>query len=294
MVILDVTIVNVALPSIGEALEFARSDLQWVVIAYVLFTGGFLLLGGRATDLFGRRRIFLAGLSVFTVASLASGLAPSAGSLVVSRAAQGLGAALLTPGALSIITTTYVGAQRATALSVWGAIGGAGAAAGVVLGGILTTWLGWESIFFVNVPVGLAVAALSFRLVPSSAAVAEPRQRLDLPGALSVVAGLVVLVYALQGTAEHGWGSTRTLVLLGLAAGLLATFAAIERNVPEPLVPPATWKVRSLVSGVATQGGRRRDRPRKGRHRRLAADPASVMSSRDLRTVAQGVLPRLM
>jgi EmrB/QacA subfamily drug resistance transporter len=255
MVILDVTVVNVALPSIGEALDFARSDLQWVVTAYVLFTGGFLLLGGRATDLFGRRRVFLAGLFVFTLASLASGLAPTSRALIVSRAAQGLGAALLTPGALSIITTTYVGAQRATALGAWGAIGGAGAAAGVVLGGMLTTWLGWESIFFVNVPVGLTVAGLSFRLVPSSAPPTGSRRGLDLPGALSVVAGLVVLVYALQGTAEHGWGSTRTLVLLGLAAGLLATFAAIERRAPHPLVPTATWRVRSLVSGVTLMFG---------------------------------------
>jgi EmrB/QacA subfamily drug resistance transporter len=249
MVILDITVVNVALPSIGQALDFAAEDLQWVITAYVLFTGGLLLLGGRATDLFGRRRVFLAGLSIFTAASLASGLAPSPEALVAARAMQGLGAAMLTPGALSIITTTYVGAQRTAALSAWGAIGSAGAAAGVVLGGILTTWLGWEWVFFINVPVGLATGVLSLRYVPAAPATAGGRA-LDLPGALSAVAGLVVLVYALEGTGEHGWGSTRTLVLLALSAGLLAAFAAIERRVAEPILPPATWRIRSLVTGV--------------------------------------------
>src|SRR5215218_2803849 len=196
MVVLDITVVNVALPSIGDALDFAPTDLQWVVTAYVLLTGGLLLLGGRAADLFDRRRVFLAGLSIFTAASLASGLAPTAEVLIVSRAAQGLGAALLGPGALSIITTLYQGAQRATALSAWGAIASAGAAAGVVFGGMLTTWLGWESVFFINVPVGLAAALLTLRLVPTGPP-ASQRRRLDLPGAGSVVAGLVVLVYAL-------------------------------------------------------------------------------------------------
>jgi EmrB/QacA subfamily drug resistance transporter len=255
MVILDVTVVNVALPSIGASLDFARADLQWVVTAYVLFTGGLLLLGGRAADLLGRRRVFLTGLAVFTVASLASGLAPSSGALIASRAAQGLGAALLTPGALSIITATYVGAQRAAALGMWGAIGGAGAAAGVVLGGLLTTWFGWESVFFVNVPVGLAVGGLALRMVPKSSPVHRVGGELDLPGALSVVAGLVALVYAVEGTGQHGWGSAHTLIPLGLAVGLLAAFAAIERRVSAPLVPPATWRVRSLVSGMALMFG---------------------------------------
>jgi EmrB/QacA subfamily drug resistance transporter len=255
MVILDVTVVNVALPSIDEALDFARGDLQWVVTAYVLLTGGFLLLGGRATDVFGRRRVFLAGLALFTFASLASGLAPSSELLIGSRALQGLGAALLTPGALSIITTTYVGTQRATAFAVWGGIGGGGAAAGVVLGGLLTTWLGWRSIFFINLPVGIVVGALTLRLVPTAPLARGPRRRLDLAGALSVVAGLVVLVYAVRGTEDHGWGSARTLVLLALAAVLLAAFLAIERRVLQPLVPPATWKIRSLTSGVTLMLG---------------------------------------
>jgi EmrB/QacA subfamily drug resistance transporter len=249
MVILDVTVVNVALPSIGEALDFPASDLQWVVTAYVLFTGGFLLLGGGAADLVGRRQVFLTGLSIFTLASLASGLAPTATALVVSRAAQGLGAALLTPGALSIITATYVGPQRAAALTVWGAIGGAGAAAGVVIGGLLTSWLGWESVFFINVPIGVAVGLLTLHLVPATRPRA-PRGRLDLPGALAVVAGLVLLVYAIQGTDDYGWRSARTWVPLGLAGGLLAAFGVIERRVSRPLVPPATWSVHSLVAGV--------------------------------------------
>jgi EmrB/QacA subfamily drug resistance transporter len=249
MVILDITVVNVALPSIGEALDFAPADLQWVITAYVLFTGGLLLLGGRATDLFGRRRVFLAGLSIFTAASLASGLAPSPAALVAARAAQGLGAALLTPGALSIITTTYVGAQRTTALSAWGGIGSAGAAAGVVLGGMLTTWLGWEWVFFINVPVGLATGLLALHVVPATPATAAGL-RLDLPGALSAVGGLVLLVYAIEGTGEHGLGSTRTLVLLALSAALLAAFIGIERRAVQPILPPSTWRIRSLVSGV--------------------------------------------
>ena len=255
MVILDVTVVNVALPSIGEALGFASADLQWVITAYVLFTGGLLLLGGRAADLLGHRRVFLAGLAVFTAASLASGLAPSSEALVAARAAQGLGAALLTPAALSIITTTYVGGQRAAALSAWGALGSAGAAAGVVLGGVLTTGLGWEWVFFVNVPVGLAVGALTLRLVPAAGAALAARGQLDLPGAASVVAGLVLLVYAIEGTGEHGWWSLRTLALLALAGALLAGFLALERRAPRPLVPPATWRVRSLVSGVTLMFG---------------------------------------
>ncbi|MGH2846961.1 MAG: MFS transporter, partial [Thermoleophilaceae bacterium] len=248
MVILDVTIVNVALPSIDAALGFAPGDLQWVVTAYVLFTGGLLLLGGRAADLLGRRRVFLTGLLVFTAASLSSGLAPSPGVLVAARAAQGLGAALLTPAALSILTTTYTGAQRTVALSVWGAIGGAGSALGVVIGGMLTTWLSWEWVFVVNVPVGLVAAVVALRLLPADPAGVGARRHFDLSGAVSVVAGLVVLVYALEGTSEHGWGSARTLVLLALAAGLLLTFATVERSAVRPLVPPATWRRRQLVS----------------------------------------------
>jgi EmrB/QacA subfamily drug resistance transporter len=249
MVILDITVVNVALPSIAEDLDFATGDLQWVITAYVLFTGGLLLLGGRATDLFGRRRVFLAGLAIFTLASLASGLAPSPEALIVARAAQGFGAAMLTPGALSIVATTYVGSQRTAALSAWAAIGSAGAAAGVVLGGILTTGLGWEWVFFINVPIGVLTAIGVVQVVPAVPGSAAGR-RLDLLGAATAVSGLVLLIYAIEGTGEHGWGSERTLLLGALAVALLAGFVAVERLVREPLLPPVTWRNRSLVTGI--------------------------------------------
>jgi len=255
MVILDITVVNVALPSIGQALKFAPADLQWVVTAYVLFTGGLLLLGGRAADLFGRRRVFLSGLVTFTAASLASGLATSPEMLIAARAAQGLGAALLSPASLSIITTTYSGAQRTTALSTWGAIGGAGAAAGVLFGGMLTAWLSWEWVFFINVPVGIVAGLLTLHLVPSPGPRIGRYRELDLLGALTVMAGLVTLVYGIDGAATHGWSSARTLGLLSLAAALLATFAAIERSVQRPLVPSATWRSRSLVSSATMMLG---------------------------------------
>jgi EmrB/QacA subfamily drug resistance transporter len=255
MVILDATVVNVALPSIGRALHFAPGDLQWVATAYVVFSGGLVLLGGRASDVVGRRRTFLAGLAVFTVASLASGLAPSAGALIAARAGQGLGAALLTPAALSIIVATYSGVQRAAALSVWGAIGGGGAAAGLLAGGMLTTWLGWRSVFLVNVPVGVVAGLLSLRLVAPSAAPTRTGRELDLPGALLVVAGLVTGVYALAGTPAHGWGSPRTLLLLAVSIGLLAAFAAVERSARRPLLPPETWRSRSLVAGAVVMLG---------------------------------------
>jgi EmrB/QacA subfamily drug resistance transporter len=249
MVILDITVVNVALPSISADLGFAAGDLQWVITAYVLFTGGLLLLGGRATDLFGRRRVFLAGLTTFTLASLASGLAPSPEALIAARAMQGLGAAMLTPGALSIVTTTYVGSQRTAALAAWSAISSAGAAAGVVLGGVLTSALSWEWVFFINVPIGLATAIGVLRVVPSTRPTAVG-QRLDILGAGTAVAGLVLLVYGIEGTNEHGWSSARTVLLLIGSAALLATFFAVERRVREPIVPPSTWSNRSLVSGV--------------------------------------------
>ncbi|MDQ3759632.1 MAG: MFS transporter [Actinomycetota bacterium] len=255
IVILDITVVNVALPTIGSDLDFAPNDLQWVVTAYLLLTGGLLLLGGRTADILGGRPVFLAGLSIFTAASLGSGLAESPSVLVTMRAAQGLGAALLLPAALSIVTTTYVGAQRTKALSIWGAIGGAGAALGLVLGGMFTTWLSWEWIFFINIPVGLAVAGPAVRFLPRPAPKSSRRPGFDVPGAVSVVAGLAVLVYALEGTAEHGWGSTRTLVLLVLATALLAVFISVERSIKSPLVPPETWRNRSLISSAVVMFG---------------------------------------
>jgi EmrB/QacA subfamily drug resistance transporter len=251
MVVLDITVVNVALPSIGAELDFAPGDLQWVVTTYVLFTGGLLLLGGRMADLLGRRPVFLAGLTLFTGASLASGLAATPEALIMARAAQGLGAAMLSPAALSIITTTYHGAQRTAALSAWAAIGSGGAAAGVLFGGMLTTWLGWEWVFFINIPTGLVTAAIALRVVPAARRRAGALRDLDLPGALTVIAGLVLLVYAIEGTSTHGWGSARTLGLFAIAAALLATFIAVERRAPQALMPPATWRMRSLVSSAA-------------------------------------------
>ncbi|HEX5301748.1 MAG TPA: MFS transporter, partial [Streptosporangiaceae bacterium] len=262
MVILDATVVNVALPSIARSLGLAVGDVQWVVTAYVLVSGGLVLLGGRAADLAGGRRVFLAGLTVFTAASLASGLAPAAGVLIAARAAQGLGAALLTPAALSVITTSYAGAQRATALGVWGALGGAGAAVGVLAGGVLTTWLGWRSVFLVNVPVGVAAGLAARHLLPRRQPRRGPDREpdretgqktgrgLDLRGAALAVAGLVTLVYALAGVPAHAWGSARTLGLLALAVVLLAAFAAAERSASRPLVPAGLWRTRSLVAGV--------------------------------------------
>ena len=255
MVILDATVVNVALPSIARSLGLAAGSLQWVVTAYVLASGGLVLVGGRAADVAGRRRVFLAGLAVFTAASLASGLAPTASVLIAARAGQGLGAALLSPAALSIITTAYAGAQRATALGVWGALGGAGAAVGVLVGGVLTTWLGWRSVFLVNVPVGVVAGVLGLHLVPRR----EPRRglgrELDLPGAALAVAGLVTLAYALAGAPAHGWGSARTLVLLAAALILLTGFAAVERSARRPLVPAQLWRTRSLVAAVLVMLG---------------------------------------
>ena len=261
MVILDMTVVTVALPSIGRSLGFAAADLQWVVTAYLLATGGLTLLGGRAADLFGGRRMFAVGLGVFTAASAASGLAPDAAALIASRAAQGIGAAMLTPAALAVITATYAGAQRATALSAWGALAGGGLAAGVLAGGALTTWFGWRSVFLINVPVGLAAfAALRHgvlrqagqpRGTEGGAAVRGPGPRgLDLRGAVLAMAGLISLVYAISGAPAHGWGSARTLVLMALAAVALAAFGLAERRVRNPLLPPRTLRSRTLTSGV--------------------------------------------
>src|SRR5215468_10257732 len=254
MVILDATVVNVALPSIARSLHFAPGSLQWVATAYVLVSGGLVLLGGRAADLAGRRRIFLAGLAVFTAASLASGLAPDPAALIAARAGQGLGAAMLTPAALSIITTAYSGAQRAAALGAWGALGGAGAAAGVLAGGLLTTLLGWRAVFLVNVPVGAVAGLLSLRMVPRSAAASRAGRDLDLAGAALAVGGLVAATYAIAGAPSRGWVSAQTVLLVALAVALLAAFAVAERRARRPLLPPQLWRSRSLVAGVLLMG----------------------------------------
>jgi EmrB/QacA subfamily drug resistance transporter len=247
MVILDVSVVNVALPTMGESLSFSSGDYQWVVSAYVLLSGGLLLFGGRLADLFDRRTVFLTGLGLFTTASLVSATASSATTMLVSRGAQGAGAALLTPAALSIIMTTYADRQRATALAIWGTVGSMGIAAGVLLGGLLTSALGWRAIFFVNVPIGIVAATLSLRTVTPSQGAGRARA-LDVPGAASLVAGLLTLVYAIENAGTHGWTSTRAVAPFAISTLLLTAFVLVERRVPQPLVPPATWRIRSLVS----------------------------------------------
>jgi EmrB/QacA subfamily drug resistance transporter len=247
VVVLDASIVNVALPTIGKALDFSQSNLAWVVNAYVLTFGGFLLLGGRMADLLGRRRVFMAGLILFAAASLAGGLATSEGQLIVARAVQGLGAALLSPAALSIVTTTFKdGAERNRALGVWGAVAGSGGAAGVLLGGVLTDTLGWEWVLWVNVPIGIAAAALSPVLLSESRSTSLTRS-FDVAGGVSVTAGLSVLVYALVDATDAGWGSTQTIGLLALSAALLAAFVAIELRSAAPLVPFRIFRLRTLT-----------------------------------------------
>jgi EmrB/QacA subfamily drug resistance transporter len=247
VVVLDASIVNVALPSIGEALNFSQENLSWVVNAYVLTFGGFLLLGGRLADLLGRRRVFMFGLVLFALASLVGGFADSEGMLIAARAVQGLGGAILSPAALSIVTTTFRdGAERNKALGVWGAVAGSGGAAGVLLGGVLTDWLGWEWVLWVNVPIGIVAAALAPSLVAESRSEAETRS-FDVAGAITVTAGLSVFVYALVDATDAGWGSTQTIGLLVLAALLIAAFVAIELRSAAPLVPFRIFRLRTLT-----------------------------------------------
>jgi EmrB/QacA subfamily drug resistance transporter len=257
MTILDVAIVNVAVPSIEKDLGISEQRVQWVITAYAITFGGFLLLGGRMADLLGRRRIFIAGLVLFTLASLACGLSKSADSaslLIAARAVQGLGAAIISPAALSIVTTTFTeGAERNKALGIWGALGGSGAAAGVLFGGILVKYLGWEWVFFVNIPVGVAVFFLTTRIVPESSAELAGRRRFDVAGAVTVTAGLATLVYAISKAPNVGWGAARTIVLLVVAAALLASFVLIELRGSAPLMPFRIYRNRSL-SGANVVG----------------------------------------
>src|SRR5262245_3441458 len=235
MVVLDIAIVNVALPSIQTDLGFSDESLQWVVSAYALVFGGFLLLGGRAADVVGRRRIFLVGLIAFTVSSLVAGLAWSEASLIAARAFQGLGAAIISPAALSILSTTFAeGRERNIALGVWGAVGGFGAAAGVLLGGILTDALSWEWIFFVNVPVGATAFVLAPFLLNESrdASISS----FDLPGAVLVTGGLSLLVYSITEAARNGWLAAETVTYFAISAILLLGFIAWELRHPEPLM----------------------------------------------------------
>jgi EmrB/QacA subfamily drug resistance transporter len=246
MVILDATIVNIALPTIQRELHFSQADLQWVINGYTLTFGGFLLLGGRAADLVGRKRIFIAGTLLFSFASLLNGLSTSSTELVIFRGLQGLGGALVSPAALSIITTTFPeGPERTKALGVWGAIAAGGAAFGLLLGGILVDSLSWEWIFFVNVPVGIVTVILSSRLVRESRA--EGAGSFDVLGAILVTAGLIVLVYAIVKAQDFGWGSGRTLGLGAAALALLAAFVVHESRTPGPLVRLDIFRIRSLA-----------------------------------------------
>jgi EmrB/QacA subfamily drug resistance transporter len=248
MVVLDATIVNVALPSIQSDLHLSEGNLQWIVNAYTLVFGGFLLLGGRAGDLLGRKRLFLVGLLIFTVASLLDGLASTQGTLVGARALQGFGAALIAPAALSIIATTFAeGAERAKALGVWAAIAIGGSAVGLILGGVLTQYFSWPWIFYVNVPVGVAGFLLSLRLIPESRQELEHRSY-DLAGAATVTGGLMALVYAIVDAQSAGWGSAKTLGFFGAAVVLLAGFVAVELRAKAPLVRLSIFRIRSLLT----------------------------------------------
>ena len=246
IVVLDASIVNVALPSIGRDLHFSQENLSWVVNAYTLTFGGFLLLGGRLADLLGRRRMFVVGLILFGLASLAGGLSQSEAQLIAARVVQGLGAAIISPAALSIVTTTFAeGAERNKALGVWGAVAGAGGAAGVLLGGVLTEFLGWEWVLLVNVPIALIAAFLAPRLLMESRH--PDATSFDIPGAVSVTAGLALLVYGLVNTVDAGWGSSETLLILAGALVLLAVFIAIEARSRSPLMPFTIFRLRTLT-----------------------------------------------
>ena len=248
MVILDATIVNVALPSIQSDLNLSEGSLQWIVNAYTLVFGGFLLLGGRMGDLLGRKRLFLAGLVIFTGASLFDGLANSEGVLIAARSLQGLGAALISPAALSIIAITFKeGSERAKALGVWAAIAIGGSAVGLVLGGVLTQYFSWPWIFFVNVPVGIVTFVLSSRLIPESRD-EQVERNYDIAGAITVTGGLMALVYAIVDAQQAGWGSVKTLGFFALAAAMLVAFVMIELRAKAPLVRLSIFRIRSLLT----------------------------------------------
>ena len=251
MTVIDLTIVNVALPTIGRKLHFSETNLQWVVTAYGLTFGGFLLLGGRAADLLGRRRMMMIGLAVFTAASLACALATTDTFLIVMRGVQGLGAAIVLPAALSIVMNIFPeGAERNKALGAWGAVAASGATIGLILGGLLTRYLGWEYIFFLNVPVGVVALLLARRIVPESK-LETTRRRYDPFGAVTVTAGLLVAVYALSQAPQYGWGSARTISLLVVAAVLVLAFLVIETRVEAPLLPMRIFRLPTVAGANA-------------------------------------------
>ena len=255
LVVLDISVVNTALPVIGESLRLGSSDMQWLVTAYLLLSGGGLLLGGRIADLLPRHRVFFTGMTLFTGASLFSGFASNAAELITARATQGVGAAVMTPAALSLVMTTYSGAQRTRGLALWGAVGSLGVAAGVLFGGALTTWAGWQLIFWVNVPIGVVALAIGLKVLPKDVTARAEFAQFDLPGAFTVIGGLGALMYGLASTSAYGWLSVRALVAFAASAVLLAVFVRIETRAARPLVPPHTWKVRTLVSGTTVMLG---------------------------------------
>jgi EmrB/QacA subfamily drug resistance transporter len=247
MVVLDVSIVNVALPTIGRDLHYSASGLQWVVNAYVLTFAGFLLLGGRAADLFGQRRVFVVGLTIFTAASLAGGLAQSSAWLTTARAVQGFGGAILSPATLTIIVTTFSGPRLARAIGMWSAVAGAGGAAGSLLGGILVQFLSWRWVLFINVPIGIALVAMALSSLPEHVRDGD-RRSLDVPGAVLVTAGLSTAVFGIVNSTTYGWASTRTIVTLAIAAGLLVGFFYVETSVATaPLVPMRFFRSRTAT-----------------------------------------------
>src|SRR3954451_21019098 len=251
MTIVDLTIVNVALPTIGRKLNFSETNLQWVVTAYALTFGGFLLLGGRAADLLGRRRIVMLGLGVFTAASLACALATTDSFLIAMRGLQGLGAAIVLPAALSIVMNMFdEGGERNKALGIWGGIGAGGATVGLIAGGVLTRYLGWQYIFFLNVPIGALALLLAPRLVPESR-LATARRRYDPFGAITSTAGLLLLVYAVTKAPQDGWASLRTISFLAVAGALIGAFLAIETGVEAPLLSLSIFRLRTLAGANA-------------------------------------------
>jgi EmrB/QacA subfamily drug resistance transporter len=251
MIVIDLTIVNVSLPTIGRDLHFSQTSLQWVVTAYALTFGGLLLLGGRAADLLGRRRILMLGLALFTAASLACGLATGEAFLIASRAVQGVGAAIMLPAALSIVMNMFEeGAERNKALGIWGALGAAGATFGLITGGLLTRYAGWQYIFYLNVPIGVAALALAPRIVPDSR-LTTTRRQFDALGAVAGTAGLVLLVDAVAQAPQYGWGAGRTIGVLAASAALLAAFLVIETRVKEPILPLRIFRLRTLAGANA-------------------------------------------
>ena len=251
MIVVDLTITNVALPTIGRKLHFPQQDLQWVVTAYALTFGGFLLLGGRAADLLGRRRLFMAGLAIFTAASLACALATTDTFLIIMRGLQGLGAAVVLPAALSIVMNMFSeGAERNKALGIWGGIGAAGATIGVLAGGLLTRYAGWQYIFYLNVPIGAAALLLARRVVPESR-LASARRRYDMLGAVTVTGALVMLVYAISQAPTVGWTAVRTLALLAASAALLAGLLVLETRAEAPLLPLRLFRLKTLAGSNA-------------------------------------------